>query len=301
VTRCPDFESLLQMREKVEACARAIGAPLVCLNMALLGASHLGTFIVGSRYTVGKGEVHVNGWFCQGLDDPEDGPFRNGRPSIIFGQRVDMHPLHAVLDVPFNAVDTLLAGQGILPASARQALQDPGVAAVAQGGGSLEAHSLGSIEARLIKGLTNWRGKVVLMAPPPIGGGGEGAEAGIETHCASRDPICGGHAVRLLDLSAEVLAHPKVANPLVHGRLHYVKHLGGAAMALEAWPPQGWVVPELLTIKSLSALSSGRNKLNGEAAAARDTPHKRVRSGCWLGLFASVVSAVHVLPSLLPV
>ena len=60
----------------------------------------------------------------------------------------------------------------------------PQVGAVAGSGGTLEAHSLGTLEARLVKSLTNWPGRVVLMSPPPFGGGGEGVEGGVETHCA---------------------------------------------------------------------------------------------------------------------
>lgn len=196
---------------------------------------------------------------------------------------------------------------------------------MAGAGGTLEAHSLGTLEARLVKSLTNWPGRVVLMAPPPFGGGGEGVEAGVETHCASRDPICGGLLGRVFDMSSSVLPHPKEAPALVHARLHYRQliHATPAFLASEPCPPQGWFQGWVQAAERGQGGSSARTPLPGSTgpvagqrapgglrarlakaagasqASSLDAPD--LGSGAWLGILASLLSSasLHVIPKLL--
>eukprot|EP00960_Hanusia_phi_P049776 759769-Hanusia_phi.AAC.2 len=108
--------------------------------------------------------------------------------------------LHALLDVPFNLVDSLLGMQGILSASGRCALKDERVMEAARKGVRLEGHSLGTLDARLMKVSMGWDGPVVLLAPPFPGGW----EAGVHTVCAHSDPVCFGPAASVLGLAKEV-------------------------------------------------------------------------------------------------
>lgn len=130
-------------RRLVEEAAGKLKVGAAVFNSGLLGASLLGCKLVGCRYTTDGKDLHVNGCFCQGLDDP--GGFKN--PHVgIFGQREDLSGLHTLLDIPVCAVDILLGLQGIPSVSARHAIVDPQVQAIAKGGGLIEGHSLGTMD-----------------------------------------------------------------------------------------------------------------------------------------------------------
>ena len=200
-------------------------------NALLLGASFLGFGLVGGRYTIGKaGDVHLNGCLCQGLDEDE---FRNPHPSTIFGRthEDDMSLAHLLAAMPFSLVDCLLGCMGYMPASVREAMRDPVVQASALRGGvvSLQGHSLGSIEGRLLKANMAWRGPMMLLSPPPPFGWEEGT---VRT-CGRFDPICSGPVMSVAKhLHAPVnyvlrdISHQ--SKGFVHQRPYYVRHMAGA-------------------------------------------------------------------------
>jgi hypothetical protein len=200
-------------------------------NALLLGASFLGFGLVGGRYTIAKtGDVHLNGCLCQGLDEDE---FRNPHPSAIFGRthEDDMSLAHLLASMPFSLVDCLLGCMGYMPASVRAAMRDPAVQASALRGGvvSLQGHSLGSIEGRLLKANMAWRGPMMLLSPPPPFGWEEGT---VRT-CGRFDPICSGPIMSVAKhLRAPVnyvlrdISHQ--SKGFVHQRPYYVRHMAGA-------------------------------------------------------------------------
>ena len=113
------------VRSLVTQLSGSLRLSLGLLNTALLCLSFVGVKVAGGRYTVTETSVNVNGMFCQGLGEVGGGGHDNPLPSI-FGRRDDneMCALHALLDVPFNLVDSLLGMQGILSASGRCAVKD---------------------------------------------------------------------------------------------------------------------------------------------------------------------------------
>jgi hypothetical protein len=203
-------------------------------NALLLGASFIGVGLVGGRYGVNVGRsklggVMLAGSFCQGCDF--DG-FVNPYPSAIFGQTHEdkMSILHMLLSAPFSMTDCLLGCMGFMPASVRLAMKDPRVQAVAQRGGvqgALQAHSLGTLEARLLKANMAWTGSMVLMSPPPPFGWEEGT---VRT-CGRFDPICSGP---LMSVAKHMLQAPvsyklddisKAEEGVVHARPKYTQHM----------------------------------------------------------------------------
>lgn len=200
-------------------------------NALLLGASFLGFGMVGGRYTMSKtGVVHLNGCLCQGLDEDV---FRNPHPSLIFGRthEDDMSLAHILACMPFSLVDCLLGCMGYMPSSGRVAMLDPAVQASALRGGvvSLQGHSLGSIEGRLLKANMGWRGTMMLLSPPPPFGWEEGT---VRT-CGRFDPICSGPLMSVAKhLRAPVnyvlrdISHQSAG--FVHERPYYTRHLAGA-------------------------------------------------------------------------
>ncbi len=200
-------------------------------NALLLGSSFLGFGLVGGRYTMSKtGDVHLNGCLCHGLDEDV---FRNPHPSLIFGRthEDDMSLAHMLASMPFSLVDCLLGCMGYMPASGRVAMRDPAVQASALRGGvvSLQGHSLGSIEGRLLKANMAWRGTMMLLSPPPPFGWEEGT---VRT-CGRFDPICSGPLMSVAKhLRAPVnyvlrdISHQSAG--FVHQRPSYTRHLAGA-------------------------------------------------------------------------
>ena len=202
-------------------------------NALLLTASFVGLGVVGGRYTIGdKGGVHFLGCVCQGVH--EDG-FVNPLPSAIFGpiHEDKMSVAHMVAAVPFSIVDCILGCMGYMPASVRVAMTDPRVQASALRGGAhgaLMAHSLGTLEARLLKANMDWAGTMELLSPPPPFGWEEGT---VRT-CGRFDPICSGP---LMSVAKHMLAAPvnyqlrdisDVRSGMVHMRPFYTRHLAGA-------------------------------------------------------------------------
>lgn len=203
------------------------------VDAILLATSYVGLGLVGGRYTIGKkGGVHFLGCICQGVH--EDG-FYNPLPSRIFGpiHEDKMSVAHMIAAVPFSVVDSILGCMGYMPASVRVAMLDPRVQASALRGGvrgALQAHSLGTLEARLLKANMAWAGTMELLSPPPPFGWEEGT---VRT-CGRFDPICSGP---FMSVAKHMLAAPinyslrdisDVKTGMVHMRPYYTRHLAGA-------------------------------------------------------------------------
>ena len=207
-------------------------------NALLLGVSFLGMGTVGGRYGIGKtklGDVILAGSFCQGCDF--DG-FANPHPSPIFGRcheedGKEVRPMtlsHIIACAPFSLTDCLLGCMGYMPASVRVAMADSRVRAAAHRGGALQAHSLGTLEARLLKANMAWSGTMTLLSPPPP----FGWEEGTKRTCGRFDPICSGP---LMSVAKHVFQAPvtyelsDICEPdrgVVHSRPYYLSHLAGA-------------------------------------------------------------------------
>jgi len=197
-------------------------------NGLLLGTSYLGLWLVGGRYSIGTGGVHLSGSFCNGVD--EDG-FENPYPSAVFGRthENDMTMAHMLACIPFTMADCLLGVMGFMPASLRKAMSDERVqkrASAVSVMGALQAHSLGTLEARLLKANMAWAGDMVLFSPPPP----FGWEEGTRRECGRFDPICSGP---LMSVAKHLLAAPvsytmrdlsHARHGLVHAKPLYTRH-----------------------------------------------------------------------------
>ena len=200
-------------------------------NALLLATSFLGLGLVGGRYLFGTSSpdcVHFSGCFSNGCHEDK---FVNPFPSAIFGpvHEDKMSVWHMLACAPFSIADPILACMGYMPASLRMAMRDSRVRDAALDGGALgglEAHSLGTLEARLLKANMAWAGTMVLLSPPPP----FGWEEGTVRHCGRFDPICSGPLMSVAkQLAAPVTYHvrdiSRASDGIVHMRPTYRRHM----------------------------------------------------------------------------
>eukprot|EP00903_Cladosiphon_okamuranus_P007092 g6891.t2 len=181
----------------VAASGRLVRLNVLEANALLLGLSHLGNMVAGSRMrrVVGAAaQAHtyqLRGFFSR----------RNG----IFGR-------HRVLSLPFDSADTFLALQaklfGILSATEREVVQKNGALAsafrdfAAQSANTLDAHSLGAVGARNLMGMGFIAARVRTFGRPALS---LGWTAKANNMCMVGDPICGSLLQKLLDPTCVML------------------------------------------------------------------------------------------------
>ncbi|CBN75834.1 expressed unknown protein [Ectocarpus siliculosus] len=188
----------------VAASGRVVSLNVLEANGILLGLSHLGNGLAGSRMrrvvgataaaaattTTTTTEAHayqLRGFFS--------------RTNGIFGER-------PILSMPFDTADTLLALQGILSATEREVVQKNGVLAsafrdfAAQSANTLDAHSLGAVGARNLMGMGFIAARVRMFGRPALSLGWTEKATNM---CMEGDPICGSLLQKLLDPTCVML------------------------------------------------------------------------------------------------
>ncbi|CAM9915715.1 unnamed protein product [Scytosiphon promiscuus] len=181
----------------VAASGRLVNLNVLEANGVLLGLSHLGNVVAGSRMrritgaaAAAVGQAHS--YQLRGFFSRTNGIFRE----IPF------------LSLPFDSADVFLALQGILSATEREVVHKNGELALAfrdfasQSGNTLDAHSLGAVGARNLMGMGFITARVRMFGRPALS---LGWTEKANNMCMFGDPICGSLLQKLLDPTCVML------------------------------------------------------------------------------------------------